>query len=180
MGKSKLIGHILENRKEVGKAKGNTFDAELKWKKRQWNISPEVKEDCFIYDKKGVAHCWLDVNQADGTYHFLTPEKLNLYTSARDVIDKCGECGGQISIDAQEHRIVNRKNIIKSFWGLDNSYMLLILLLGIVCVILVGALFFVVGELNKTNTLLQKYLQPAPTSTTVTSKFLLPYIGAYQ
>jgi hypothetical protein len=178
LGKSKLIGHILENRKEVGIAKGNTYDAELKWKKRQWNISPEIKNDCFIVDRKGITHCWLDVNQADGTYHFLTPEKLNLYTSARDVIDKCGECGGQISIDAQEHRIVNRKNIIKSFWGLDNSYMLLILLLGIVCVILVGALFFVVGELNKTNTLLQKYLAPVPQ--TVTSKFILPFVGAYQ
>ena len=180
MGKNKLIGHILENMQEVGIAKGNTFDAQLKWKKRQWDISPEIKEECFIYDKKHRAHCWLDVNQADGTYHFLTPEKLNLFTSARDVIDKCGECGGQISIDAQVHRIVNQRNIVKSFWGLDNSYMLLILLLGIVCVILVGALFFVIGELNKTNTLLQKYLVPTQTSNTVTAKFLMPYIGVYE
>ena len=52
--------------------------------------------------------------------------------------------------------------------------MLLILLLGIVCVILVGALFFVVGEANKTNALLQKYLAPPPN--VVTAKFILGVI----
>lgn len=168
--KNKLIGHILDEKlKELGIAKGNTFDKELKWKKRQWNVT-DADKDVFIVDRKGITHCYVNVNMADGTIHFLTPKQLNLYNGTKP-IDKCGECGGRISIDAEEHRIVNRKNIIKSFWGLDNSYMLLILLLGIVCVILVGALFFVVGELNKTNTLLQKYLVPAPN--TVTSKFIL-------
>lgn len=175
MGKNKLICHILDdNRKEVGTTKGNTFDAELKWKKRQWNIAEESKKTCFITDKKGITHVYVNVNEADGTLHILTPKQLNLY-SGTTPIDKCGECGGQISIDAQSHRIVNQKNIIKGFWGIDNSYMLLILLLGIICVILVGALFFVVGELNKTNTVLQKYLQPAPN--VVTSKFILGAIA---
>lgn len=178
--RNKLIGHILDERlSEIGTAKGNTFDRELKWKKRQWNIAPALEDNnVFIRDKKGITHCYVNVNESDGTIHFLTPKQLNLY-SGTNPIDKCGECGGRISIDSQEARIVNRKNIIKSFWGLDNSYMLLILLLGIVCVILVGALFFVVGELNKTNTLLQKYLVPVPqtvTDNSVTSKFLIGVI----
>ena len=175
MGKNKLICHILDdNRKEVGQSKGNTFDGQIKWKKREWNIAEQSKNDCYILDKKGITHCYVNVNQADGSLHFLTPKQLNLYTGIKP-IDKCGECGGQISIDAQAQRIVNQRNIISGFWGKDNSYMLLILLLGIICVALVGALFFVVGELNKTNTILQKYLVQ-PSSNTVTSKFILGVI----
>ena len=124
MARNKLIGHILDERlKEIGIAKGNTFDRELKWKKRQWNIAPALENkdnNTFIIDKKGITHCYVNVNESDGTIHFLTPKQLNLY-SGTNPIDKCGECGGRISVDSQEARIVNRKNIIKSFWGLDNS-----------------------------------------------------------
>lgn len=146
--KNTLIAHIMENRKEVGRKKIKTYSDEIKWKKRLWAISNQAREQGFIIDKKGITHLYIDVNLADKIYYFLSPTEKNLYDHANAPIDKCGECGGNISIDAQAVRaLVNKGNII-SFWGRDNSYMLLLIILGIVVAIAIGALFFVLGEID--------------------------------
>lgn len=177
MGKNRLICHILEGKKEVGTAKGKTYEDTIKWNKRAWTISQQARDRAYIVDKKGLTHIFVQVNTADSIMYPLTHTQLSLIDSKGELIDKCGECGGQISIDATAHRIALNKTIYKSFWGIDNSYMLLLLIMAIVCVILVGALFFMVGEANKTNTLLQKYLKPPEDTNTVTSsQFILPMV----
>jgi len=171
MGKNTLLVHIMENRKEVGRTKTKTYNDSIKWKQRLWAISQQAREKGYIVDRKGITHLYIDVNLADKIYYFLSPTELNLFDFAGKPIDKCGECGGNISIDAQAVRsLVNKGNIV-SFWGRDNSYVLLLMILGIVAVILTGALFYMIGENQKTNELLKQYLQPPPN--VVSSKFLL-------
>lgn len=174
MKHGKLIAHILDNKREVGTRKGKTFQDSIKWNKREWAISEQARNQGFIFDRKGVAHLYIDVNLADKIFYFLTPTDLNLYDHAGKPIDKCGECGGNISIDAQANRILNNKTIYKSFWGMDNSYVLLLLIMGIVAIILGAGLFYMIGENQKTQQILQQYLKPVPN--TVTSNFLVPYI----
>lgn len=175
MGKNtRLIAHIMQDRKEVAIRKGKTYQDSIRWNKREWAISERARKEGFIYDRKGIAHFYIDVNIADKVYYWLSPTDVSLFDFAGKPIDKCGECGGNISIDAQANRILNNKTIYKSFWGMDNSYVVLLLIMGIVAIILGAGLFYMIGENQKTQQILQKYLQPAPN--VASSNFLVPYI----
>lgn len=162
MPRNILLCHVVDNDlREVGTAKARTHHQEFNWNKRTFPIDQKAK-DVMWTDKKGIRHLLIAVNESDGTYHFLTPSKQNLIDEQAKAIDKCGQCGDRISIDAQNVRDLVKRKTINAIWGVDNSYVMLLLIMGIVLVMLVGALMFVVGELNKTNTTLQKYLPQTP------------------
>lgn len=172
MGKNTLIAHIMEEKKEVGIAKVKTYSDSIKWKKRLWAISEQARKEGFIIDRKGVTHLYIDVNLADKIYYFLTPTELSRYDLVHKPIDQCTKCGGKLSIDAMAQKALTNKGNIISFWGRDNSYVVLLLILAIGLILAVGAVFYMVGENQKTNELLKKYLVPLPTSNTVTAQFI--------
>lgn len=157
MAKNVLICHIMQGlNKEIGTTKCKTFDKSFKYKKRIWAID----SNAIYYDKKGVGHYRVEINMADGTYRPHYEYKDNI------VDDKCTKCGGAISIDALNVRALVNSNNIQSFWGRDSSHVLLLLILGIGLVIAIGALFFMVGENQKTNQLLAQYLKSPPSVVT--------------
>lgn len=155
----------MENdHKEIAVKKTKTFNQEFNWKKRTFPIDYKA----IWIDRKGISHLHIQVNEADGTYRFMYNIKDNI------IDDKCSACGGKISIDAKNVRDLTKRKTINAIWGLDQSHILIILISMMVCVILAGALFFVLGQLETTQTQLQKYLpQPKTTSSTVTGQFLL-------
>lgn len=162
MAKNLLVCHILHDKnKEVASVRTKIYKQDFTWNKRIWAID----HSAIITDKKGISHFYVDVNETTGVLRF-----------DKSYIDKCKECGKQIGIDASNARDLLKRKTINAIWGIDNSYVMLLLLMGIVLVAMVGALFFVIGELNKTNNTLQKYLPPpTPKGTTVTN-FIIPMV----
>lgn len=165
-----LLCHIMENdHKEIAVKKSRTYAQEFNWKKRIFPIDYKA----IWVDRKGISHLHVQVNEADGTYKFLYQVKDNIQD------DKCSACGGKISIDAKNVRDLVKRKTISAIWGLDQSHILIIMIAMIACVILAGALFFVLGQLEQTQTQLQKYLPQPKTSTTIlpngqqTSQFIL-------
>ena len=160
----------MENEhKEIAIRKAKTFDQEFTWKKRVFPIDYKA----IWTDRKGISHLHIQVNEADGTYRFLYNVKDNI------IDDKCSACGGKISIDAKNVRDLVKRKTINAIWGLDQSHILIIMIAMIACVILAGALFFVLGQLETTQNQLAKYLPPPKTTTTIlpngqqTSQFIL-------
>lgn len=150
--RTRLICHIMENEhKEIAIRKAKTFDQEFTWKKRVFPIDYKA----IWTDRKGISHLHVQVNEADGTFRFLYNIKDNI------IDDKCSACGGKISIDAKNVRDLVKRKTINAIWGLDQSHILIIMIAMIACVILAGALFFVLGQLETTQNQLAKYL-PAP------------------
>lgn len=114
---TKLLVHILQNGVEVDKpVKARIFDRDVRWNKRQWFIYPPR----FIYDSKGIAHQYVDVNdEAVLTFH-------------KDHTDKCRKCGGKMTIDTQQARSLGRNGIFHAIWGLDSSHMILLIVMAMI------------------------------------------------
>jgi len=160
--KKVLICHIMANPNlEITTVKRKLYDQDFTWKKRIFPIA----QDAIWYDKKGLGHLHVEVNESDGTYRFLYHQKTNLEDSSGNPIDMCGKCGDRISIDAKNVWDLVKRKTVDTFWGLDNSHVLLLLIMGIVLVIMMGALFYVIGDNQKTNQLLAQYLKPPPGNT---------------
>lgn len=152
MGKNTLICHILnDDLTEAGHVKARKYNQEFVWRKRMYPIKDEIG-DTFITDIKGRKHLYVNVNESDGTYHWLTPTKLNLVKPSLDgAIDKCGECGGSISIDAHNVWDMLKRKTIDTFWGLDNTFTLLLIIMGIVAIGAMGFAFYLFGQNNTLN-----------------------------
>ena len=163
---NRLICHILDSRRhEVGIAKTHTYAQEFTYKKRSWPID---HDSIPWIDKKGHCHLFVDVNEADGIYRFLEPRKLNL--DAGQECDKCGspqpldicsKCGDKITIDARNVRDLVKRKTIDTFWGLDQSHILIILVMGIIAIAAFGGLFYLLGQNQSLQQQLNKYL-PTP------------------
>lgn len=156
---------------EAGSVRAKKYNQEFTWRKRQWaipsednpvivkirNENNEEKEaympiPSFITDKKGIKHLYVKVNESDGVYYFLSPRALNLYDTKGEPIDKCGQCGGSISIDARNVRDMLKRKTIDTFWGLDNTFTMLLIVMGIVAIGAMGFAFYLFGQNNALST----------------------------
>ena len=150
--KSKLLlAHITHNcNNEVTKPiKLKIYSQDVKWKNRQWSLIGQ--EGKFITDNKGINHVYLDVNDS---------AVLHL---KKDHADRCKKCGGKMTIDAMSNKQMNRKKIITAIWGLDNTHIMLLLIMGIVTLILGVVIMYMYGDnqqAHATITSLQDQLHP--------------------
>jgi hypothetical protein len=168
--------------KELGSVKANLSKQEFTWKKRMWPIKDDYK-DAIWEDKKGISHLHVNVNEADGTYHFITPAKLNLYGFEKNedgsykmsAIDMCAQCGDRISIDAINTRDLMKRKTITSYWGVDSSHVMLLLILGVAVMIAMAIIMYMYGENQKlvaTITTLKTPIITSPTESN-TAQFIL-------
>lgn len=193
MARNILICHVMSELptglKEIGSTKAHTQNQEFTWQKRIYPITKESR-DVIWEDKKGISHLHVFVNESDGTYYWLTPEKLNLYgfitekeviieekqedgsivkvkkmlqlpNSIAKPLDLCTKCGSRITIDAMNVRDLVKRKTVGAIWGIDNSFIMLLLIMGIVLVIMMGALFYIIGQWQATQNQLNLYLKPA-------------------
>jgi hypothetical protein len=160
---------------EIAVVKTRVYNTEFVWNKRTWPIDPEAIP---WVDKKGVNHFFVSVNESDGIIRFMKPMKHNLLNG--ELCDKCGcpkplnqceKCGGKISYDAQSVKSLVNKNTHQKYWGVDNSHIMIILVLGIVLLIMGVAIMYMYGETQKLNAQIVK--QVIDSSNTVTANFLL-------
>lgn len=155
-GKSLLCHIMQDNTKEVGKVKTKVFKQDFTWNKRIWAID----HTAIIYDIKGNAHYYVDVNKSDGTLRF-----------SKSYIDRCKDCSKQIGIDAENARDLVKRKTISAIWGIDNSHIMLLMILAIVVLIMGIAIMLMYAETQKLNAQLIK--QPNiidPNNTTVVSR----------
>lgn len=202
-----LLVHVLDdNLREIGKpVRTKTYAQEVNYKKRMWAIN-HISDDVKIMDYKGITHCYVDANMADGVFHFINPRMLNLYgfTTEQEVeleedkeddngnitkvkvkkklqlpnaiakpLDMCTRCGGRITIDARNQRDLNKRKTIDSFWGLDNSQVLLLIIMGIIAIGALGGVFYLIGQ-NQTLQEQLTRLTPPPVKQTTPTDFNPP------
>lgn len=146
-----LLAHITQGgNKEVTKPiKAKVYSQEIKWKNRQWSLIGQ--ESRFITDNKGINHVYLDVNDSA------------VLTLHKDHTDKCKKCGGKMTIDAMSNKQMNRKKIVTAIWGIDNTHIMLLLIMGIVTLILGVLLMYMYGDSQSAHaqiTALQLELHP--------------------
>lgn len=168
MGKTsaKLYCHVMHDLvNEIGIAKCKVYSQEFSWRKRMYPID---KDAIAWKDKKGISHLFIDVNESDGTIRFLSPQKLNLLSgevcklcNSPVPIDLCGKCGDRISYDARNVRDLLKRKTIDTFWGLDSSHIILLMLMGIVAIAGIGASMYLIGQNTKLQEQLNKYLPTA-------------------
>lgn len=144
---------------EIATVKTKRHRQEFEWKKRTWAIpdfnsitSPigEIWHNPIITDKKGIGHIFVEVNEADGVIRMLPPTKQNI------IDDKCTQCGGKISIDAMNIRNLTKRKTINTFWGIDNTYVLLLLVIAIMAIGALGFAFYLFGENSELRLQLEK------------------------
>lgn len=151
--------HILdENRKEVGRpVKVDAKKQDFTWRKRAYPIN---REAIPYTDYNNNQHYFVNVNESDGTVYFLTPKQLNLYESEigangqYQILNKCGICGDKISIDASNVYDMIKRKTIGAIWGIDQSHIVLLIIMGIVAIAGLGGIFYLLGQ----NQTLQKQL----------------------
>lgn len=159
MGKSKkLIIHIMENlTNEVGRARAKVYSQEFTWKKRMWAIDSSA---IAWVDTKGVSHYFVDVNESDGTIRFLHAQKDNI------IDNKCTACNGKISIDAKNTWDLLKRKTINTFWGVDSSHIVLLIIMGIVAISAVAGIMYLLGQNTKLTEqytkLLERQSMPTP------------------
>lgn len=160
MGKSKkLIIHIMENLiNEVGQARAKVYAQEFTWKKRMWAIDSTAK--AWI-DRKGVSHMFVDVNESDGTIRFLHAQKDNI------IDNKCVACNGKISIDAKNTWDLLKRKTINTFWGVDSSHIVLLIIMGIVAMSAVAGIMYLVGANTKLTEQYNKLLERQTANTPI-------------
>lgn len=194
--KTTMLVHVLDdNLKAVGKPiRAKTSTQEVNWRKRMWAIN-HISDDVKITDHKGITHTFVHVNETDGTFHFITPKRQNLFDYTRTIkvngtehtlseyiakpIDMCAQCGDRITIDARNARDMLKRKTIDTFWGIDSSHILLLLIMGIVAIAGFGAVFYLLGQVQNLQAQLNKYL-PTPeevkASRGVTNQFIMPFV----
>lgn len=139
----KMIVHFMVNpTKEVAKPKKiRVYAQEVTWKKRIWPID----RNHIITDSKGIPHYYLDINK----------EKSYLFKAT--VSDTCRKCGGELSIDARNVRDLVKRKTIETFWGVDSTHIMLLLIMGMVLMVMMIGLFYVILDNQKKEVELQKY-----------------------
>jgi len=106
----------MQNGVEVSKPiKSKIYEQSITWKKRQYPIVP----DRFYYDHKGIAHQQVDANDVSVlTYH-------------KDHENNCKKCGGKMTIDARQARMLGRSGVFHAIWGIDSTHMILLIVFAI-------------------------------------------------
>ena len=146
-----LIIHVRSSlHNQVGQVKTKIYKQDFTWKQRLFPIM----QDAIWYDLKGVGHALCDANMSDGTIRFYTPAQMNLIdTSVRcdkcnrlAPIDKCAKCGDTISYDASAVFNMHRRKTLTTFWGLDQSHIVLLLILGIIAIGGFAGIMYEIGQ----------------------------------
>lgn len=163
--KSLLVHFMVSPTKEVGKPKKVKLSMqEVTYKKRIWVINRGE----IITDFKGNAHYYIDIN------------KESSYSFHKQVTDTCRKCGGKLAIDSKNVRDLVKRKTIETFWGVDSTHIMLLLIMGIVLVAMIGIIFYLYSDNSKLNGKLQTYLPPAPntkvTSSLPATKMILPMV----
>lgn len=173
-----LLIHVVDDfLNEVGKpVKSRTWKQEFTYKKRTFPIEPSA---CQHTDYRGIRHLYIAVNESDGTYRFMEHRKFNLLEPLElecpdcgntnqvplDVIgmprNQCDKCGDKISYDAKNVRDLVKRKTIDTFWGIDSSHILLLLVMGIIAIGAFGGVFYLLGQNQNLQAQLNKYL-PKP------------------
>ena len=144
---NRLLIHIMaNNNREVALVKSKIYNQEFMWNKRMYPID----KNGFIADKKGYAHYYQDVNESTG-----------MLTFNKSYIDQCVKCSNKIGQDAVNTRDLLKRRTISAIWGIDNSHILLLMIMGIVLVVIAGILFYVYGQNQQLTEKLEQYL-PKP------------------
>lgn len=135
-----LLVHIMQNGIEVDKPiKTQIYQQSVEWRRRQWAIVPAR----FTYDYSGVAHQYVDVND------------VAVLTWQKDHTDTCKKCHGKMTIDAKEARALGRRGVFHAIWGIDNTHMILLIVLAIGAMAMAGAFFWAYSSDIKHNTQLE-------------------------
>lgn len=137
----KLIVHICQQRGneliEVDKpVTAKIWHQDIQWRGRQYPVIPSR----FFYDYQGIAHQNVDVND------------VSVLTWKKDHEDKCKACGGKMTVDAQESRKLGRRGIFNAIWALDNTHIMLMVVLLLGAMGMAGAFFYFFNQdtLHKT------------------------------
>jgi len=126
-----LLVHITQNMTEIDKPiKAKIYQQSIEWNQRQWPIIPKR----FIYDYHGIAHQYVDVND------------VAVLTMHKDHEDHCKKCGGKMTVDAKESRALGRKGIFTAIWGVDNTRMIMLIILFVGAVALAGAFMWAFND----------------------------------
>lgn len=163
MAKSGLVCHLLYNMKdEIGTVKAKKYAQEFSYKKRMWPID---KDAVSYTDRKGNEHYFCDINESDGIVRWLDPIQFNhlefVGENKVQFLDKCSECGGRITYDARNVRDMLKRKTIDTFWGIDSSHIMLLLVMGIIAIGAFGGLFYLLGQNQNLQQQLNKYLPSA-------------------
>lgn len=132
-----LYVHVMQDGIEVDKPiKTVIYAQSVEWNKRQYPIVPER----FIYDNKGIAHQYVSTND------------VSVLTWHKDHEDYCKKCGGKMYVDARESRALGRRGIFHAIWGLDNTHVMLLVVLMLGAMAMAGAFFWAYNQdtLHKT------------------------------
>ena len=124
---TQLLVHVLQNGKEVDKpVKTKIYAQSVEWGKRQWYVYPKR----FIYDHKGVAHQYVDVND------------VAVLTIHKDHADRCKKCGKNMTVDARQSRELGKKGVFHAIWGIDSTHMILLIIFAIGAMAMAGFAFY--------------------------------------
>jgi len=158
----KMLVHLMVNaNKEVGKPfKVKLSAQEIKKGKRIWSVNKKE----LVTDYKGNNHLYLDAN------------KCTTIGLKKQVTDTCVKCNGELSIDARNVRDLVKRKTIETFWGVDQTHIILLLIMGIAVMGLIGLSFYLYTDNQKLNTKLQVYLPPAPSKGVTVAKMILPMV----
>lgn len=160
---------MSDNLEELGKAKVSLKSQEISWRQRMYPI-PKLNDNSVWRDKKGNYHMHVCVNESDGVFRLLEPQKII-------PIDKCVKCNGRISIDAKNVWDLNKRRTISALFGQDTTFTLLLIIMGIIAVGALGFTFYLYGQNSTLQTQLTEYknlLNPAIKD--VTPKLLLAWL----
>lgn len=175
-----LLIHVVDDfLSEVGKPiKSKTWKQDFSYKKRTFPIEQSA---CQHTDYQGIKHFYININESDGTYRFMEHRKLNLLeplviecpncgkqdTLPLDIIgaprNQCDKCGDKISYDARNVRDLVKRKTIDTFWGIDSSHILLLMVMGIIAIAAFGGVFYLLGQNQNLQQQLNKYLPPPET-----------------
>jgi hypothetical protein len=162
-----LLCHVMKDLNiEVGTVKTKLYAQEFQWKKRMWPID---KTAVPWKDRKGNYHMFFDVNESDGTIRYTFARKDNI------IDDKCIQCGGMISIDAKNTWDLLKRKTINSFWGIDQSHIILLMILGIIALACIAGVFYLVGENKKLQDIVTNYIKNQVAATFLTPIGVLHY-----
>ena len=164
--KTLLVHMMVNGNKEVSKPlRKKIYDLDFDWNKR----THEINHDKIITDFQGKAHYYHDVNDTIGS--------LSFHKTEVKVSGNCLTCGGDLNltewIDAQNERNLTRRRNIQGIWGIDNTSVILLMIIGIVALVMAVALFYVVGAWQQTQNQLNAYLPKVTQHTTNIPQLLL-------
>ena len=129
-----LFVHIMQDGIEVDKPiKTKIYNQSVEWQRRQWPIVSKR----FVTDYKGNKHQYVDVND------------VSVLTWQKDHEDNCKKCGGKMTVDARESRALGRRGVFHAIWGLDNTHIIMMVVLLIGAISMAGGFMWAYNDNTK-------------------------------